>query len=88
MLAVQMYKHLSGHAHSGSLGVLQTQQALLNNEVQRLIGASIGLLEILIANMIHEYTELFAEGKSVFDTSGSMQFVETWIRIGRRLGTY
>ena len=32
MLASHMYRHLSGHAHSSSLSVLQSQQVLINKE--------------------------------------------------------
>ncbi|GAJ06005.1 unnamed protein product, partial [marine sediment metagenome] len=85
MLASHMYGHLSGHAHSGSLSVLQTQQAIVRNEAEHLISPSINTLKILAANMIHEYTELFSEGQPVLKESGASTFVDTWIRIGQRL---
>lgn len=85
MLASHMYRHLSGHAHSGSLSVLQTQQVIVRNEAEHLISPSINTLKILAANMIHEYTELFSEGQPVLKESGASTFVDTWIRIGQRL---
>jgi len=85
MLASHMYRHLSGHAHSGSLSVLQTQQAIVKNEADRLISPSINTMKILVANMIYEYTKLFPEAQPVLANSGVSTFVDTWIRIGRRL---
>lgn len=86
MLASHMYRHLSGHAHSGSLSVLQTQQAIVRNEVEYLISPSINTLNVLAANMIHEYTELFPEAKPVLTESDASTFIDTWIRIGQQLG--
>ena len=86
MLASYMYRHLSGHAHSSSLSVLQTQQAIVRNESEHLISASINTMKILVANMIHEYTELFPEGQPLLAESGASTFVDTWIQIGQRLG--
>jgi len=84
-LASYMYKDLSGHAHSGSLSVLQTQQAIVRNEADRLISPSINTMKILTANMIYEYTELFPQAQPVLAKSGASAFVEIWIRIGQRL---
>lgn len=86
MLATHMYRHLSGHAHSGSLSVIQTQQAVVRNEAKYLISPSINTLKVLTANMIHEYTELFPESQSVLTKSGASTFADTWIRIGQQLG--
>lgn len=85
MLASYMYRHLSGHAHSSSLSVLQTQQAVVRSESERLISPSINTMKILVANMIHEYTELFPEGQPILAKSGASTFVDTWIQIGQRL---
>jgi hypothetical protein len=85
MLASHMYGHLSGHAHSGSLSVLQTQQAVVRNEAEHLISPSINTLKVLAANMIHEYTALFPEAQPILTESGASIFVDTWIRIGQRL---
>lgn len=85
ILALHMYRHLSGHAHSSSLSVLQTQEAVVRNEADRLISPSINTMKVLAANMIHEYTKLFSEAKPVLTESGASTFVDTWIRIGQRL---
>jgi len=85
MLASHMYRHLSGHAHSGSLSVLQTQQAIVKEETEHLISPSINTMKILTANMIYEYTELFPQAQPVLAKSGASAFVEIWIRIGQRL---
>lgn len=85
ILASYMYKHLSGHAHSGSLSVLQTQQAIVRNEADRLISPSINTMKILVANIIYEYIKLFPDAQPVLAKSGASTFVDTWIRIGQRL---
>lgn len=86
MLASHMYRHLSGQAHSASLSVLQTQQALINKETEKLIGPSIDTMNILIANVIQEYCTLFSEARDVLLNSGESDFVQVWVTIGRRLG--
>ena len=86
LIASHMYRHLSGHAHSGSLSVIQTQQAVVRNEVEYLMTPSINTLKVLAANMIHEYAELFPEAQPVLTKSGASTFVDTWVRIGQRLG--
>ena len=85
MLALHMYSHLSGYAHSGSLSILQTAQALVNKETEQLIGASIDTMKVLIANLIQEYCGLFSKAQDVLRESGASSFVEAWIHIGRRL---
>ncbi len=61
MMAQRMYSYLSGHAHSGSLSVLQTQQAVVRKEVEKLITPSLDTTKILTANMINEYTAIFKD---------------------------
>lgn len=85
MLATHMYMHLSGHAHSSSLSVFQSQKALLNKETEQLIGSSIDTMKVLTANMIQEYCRLFPKALTVLRESGASQFVEMWVHIGRRL---
>ncbi len=85
MLASHMYRHLSGYAHSSSLSVLQSQQAIINKETEQLTGASVGTMNIVIANMIQEYCGLFPKAQDVLRASGASNFVEVWIHIGRRL---
>lgn len=86
MLASDMYRHLSGHAHSSYLSVLQTEQALINKETEQLIQGSIATMDILIANMISEYCALFPKVQDVLRESGSSDLIEVWIHIGHRLG--
>ena len=57
----------------------------MRSESERLISPSINTMKILVANMIHEYTELFPEGQPVPAKSGASTFVDTWIQTGQRL---
>lgn len=83
LLASHMYSHLCGVAHSSSLSVLQTKLAYEKHEEHVLIEPSVIVLNILIANMIYEYCELFAPSKALLgkDQVG-MELVEMWIKIG------
>jgi len=85
MMAQHMYSHLSGHAHSGSLSVLQTQQAVVNKEVEKLVTPSLDMMKILTANMIKEYTTIFKDAHNKLSTTGAVKFVEMWVEVGRRL---
>lgn len=85
IFAVYAYGSLSGHAHSGSLSVLQTQQAIVRGETEVLVYPLLNMMKILIANMIHEYTELFPEAKQVLSKVGLNDLVDIWIQIGQRL---
>ena len=89
MLASHMYRYLSGHTHSSSLSVRQMTQALLNKETQQLFGASINTMNIVIANMIHEYCGLFPRAQDVLtkDLEGS-NLVKQYIQIGHKLDKY
>jgi len=86
MLAKHMYSHLCGYAHSGSMSVLQTAQALLNKETGQLIQSSIDTMNILVANMIQEYCGLFPKANTVLigDLEGN-ESVKLYIEIGRHL---
>jgi len=86
MLASHMYGHLSGYAHSSSLSVLQTAQALVNKETEKLTGASIDTVKVLIANMIEEYCQMFPEAQKVLKDSGASNFVQVYVNVGKRLG--
>ena len=86
MLALHMYSHLSGYAHSSHTSVLQVSQALENKDVDMLVKPSMNTINILMANMIHEYCVLFPEAKVVLEQSGASEFVDMWISIGCRLG--
>jgi len=86
MLARYMYGHLSGHAHSGSRSVFQTQTAVVRGEVHILVSSSLDTMKVLCANMITEYTAIFKEAHDKLLQTGALEFVEAWVQIGRRLG--
>lgn len=86
MLARYMYGHLSGHAHSGSRSVFQTQKAIVRGEVHMLASPSLDTMKVLCANMITEYTAIFKEAHDRLLQTGAIKFVEAWVQIGRRLG--
>ena len=86
MLASYMYRHLSGHAHSGSRSVFQTQTAVVRGEVHMLVSPSLDTMKVLCANMITEYTAIFQEAHDKLLQTGALEFVEAWVKIGRRLG--
>ena len=86
LLARDMYKHLSGYAHSGSLSIIQTANALANKEVEKVIMHSINIMTILTANMIKEYCELFPEAQEVLNNSGASKFIQIYVNVGSRLG--
>lgn len=89
MLASHMYRHLSGYAHSSSMSILQINQAYENKEENRLTEASIGAINIVVANLIREYCALFPWTQDVLskDPKGS-DIVEMWIQIGRSLDEF
>lgn len=86
MLARYMYRHLSGHAHSGSRGVFQTQKAVVSGEAHKLVDPSLDTMKVLCANMIIEYTAIFKEAHDRLALTNATKFVEAWLQIGRQLG--
>jgi hypothetical protein len=86
ILARYMYGHLSGHAHSGSRSVFQTQTAVVRGEVNMLVSPSLDTMKVLCANMITEYAAIFEEAHDKLLQTGTLEFVEAWVQIGRRLG--
>jgi hypothetical protein len=86
MLASHMYRYLSGYAHSSSLSILQINQAYENRQEERLVSSAIATINILTANLVREYCELFPKGEAVLskDLEGK-NLVEQWIQIGQRL---
>jgi len=84
ILASDMYSHLCGFAHSSSLSVLQIKQAYKKHEEKLLIEPSIIVINILAANMISEYCELFTQSNNVLnEDQEGMNLVDLWIQIGR-----
>lgn len=89
MIATHMYRYIAGYAHSGSLSVLQTTQILINKEPQILIPLSINTMNIIIANMIHEYCGLFPKAQDILTKDlGGNNLVEQYIQIGYGLDKY
>lgn len=84
ILASDMYRHLCGFAHSSSTSVVQIKQAYEKHEENLLIEPSIIVINILAANVIREYCEVFVQPKIVLneDQKGT-NLVELWIQIGR-----
>jgi len=84
IIASDMYGHLCGYAHSSSISVLQIKQAYEKHEENLLIEPSIIVINIMAANMIHEYCELFTQSKNVLnEDQESVNLVDSWIQIGR-----
>ncbi len=89
MLASHMYSSLAGHAHSSSLSVVQTVDAHINREEEQVISSSMGTMNIVTANLIHEYCELFPKTQEVLgkDHEGSY-IVDWWIKVDRGLNEF
>jgi hypothetical protein len=85
VLAHDMYKYLSGCAHSSFWSISQVNNALENKEIDKLIQPSINLMKILTANMIEEYCKIFPETQKIFESSGAKNFVSVHINIGKQL---
>ncbi len=85
MLASQ-YKYLSGFAHSSSVSTLRMKQAFINKKPEKFIQGSINTMNIVIANMIHEYCGLFPRSQDILSKGfeGS-NLVKQYIQIGREL---
>ena len=81
-----MYQHLSGYAHSSSLSILQIKQAFRNGEQPRLIQSSLNTINIVTANLVREYCELFSRARSALRLDHkAAEIVETWVQIGQHL---
>ena len=89
VLALHVYSLLSGTAHSSSLSIRQLTQAFRKREEEYLISVSIITINIVTANLIHEYCELFPKSQDVLskDHEGS-GIVEVWVQIGRGLDEF
>jgi len=86
ILSSDMYRHLSGYAHSSWLSVLQIKQSLEDKEESLLIEPSMKTIAIATANFIREYCNLFPKTKDVLaaDAEGT-NIVDEWIQIGQAL---
>ena len=85
LLASDVYCHLCGVAHSSSLSVLQTKLAYEKHEENVLMDPAVSLINILIANMVHDYCKLFSSSKAVLEKDDAgRKLVDMWVKIGRR----
>lgn len=78
------YYFLSGYAHSTSLSVLQMIQADTLTTQQQLISGSVGILDIVLANAITCYCDLFPKAKAALQSdSAGTQLVQIWVGVGK-----
>jgi len=78
------YSFLSGYAHSSSLSVLQMRQADSLTAQQQLVTGSIGILNIVLANAITCYCELFPKAKAALQSDpAAAQLVRVWVGVGK-----
>jgi hypothetical protein len=85
-LASRMYSHLSGYAHSGSLSVLQTSQALNNREQTQITGASMITANITTAFLIYDFSKIFSLAKAALDAyPNEKNIVDQWRRVGQTI---
>ncbi|TET15764.1 MAG: hypothetical protein E3J81_04400 [Dehalococcoidia bacterium] len=86
ILSSDMYRHLSGYAHSGSISIRQILKSLENKERFIIMGAAMNLITIAIANFIRKYCDLLPRAKAALtaDTEGS-EMVDMCIQIGQQL---
>lgn len=85
ILASDMYRSLSGQAHSSFLSVLQSLETQKTKKQEETIISSMGVMNPVIANMIQEYCGLFPGARDVLRDSGASNSVEVWVNIGRQL---
>jgi len=78
------YSVLSGYAHSSSLSVLQMKQANSLVAQQQLVSGPIGILNIVLANAITCYCELFPKPKATLQSDpAAALLVKVWVGVGK-----
>jgi len=89
ILASDMYRLLSGFAHSSFLSVVQSVEIQKNRKQQDTISSSMVIMNIVIANMTKEYCGLFSKAQDVLskDYDGSY-IVDWWIQVDRHLNKF
>ena len=89
ILASDMYKYLSGSAHSSFLSVDQAVKTQINKKEEEAISSSMGIMNAVIANMIREYCGLFSKAQDVLskDCEGGY-IVDWWIQVDRGLNEF
>ncbi len=87
IIAEHMYRHLSGNAHSSCLSVRQNAKATLSRENERLLGATMITLNIVIAFMIREYTAIFPKAaRAIVKVEiTEIPLVKRWLQLGSQL---
>jgi len=85
-LASYIYSFLCASAHSTGIGIRQTFPTLNKREEEHLYAGTVAIMNVVTANLIREYCELFSKAQAVLgaDSEGS-SLVEEWIQSGRRL---
>lgn len=89
ILASDMYRLLSGFAHSSCLSVVQSVEIQKEGKQQDAISSSMLIMNIVIANMTKEYCGLFSKAQDVLskDHDGSY-IVDWWIQVDRHLNKF
>lgn len=86
VLAQHIYSLLSASAHSSSIGVRQTFPTLNKGEEEHLYSGTVAIMNIVTANLIREYCELFSRAQAVLSKDSEVsKIVEQWIKRGRKL---
>lgn len=86
MVAGKFYGFLSGYTHSSSASVLQTKQALSRHEQVPLVGTTLDLLKIVIADFILAYLTLFPAGVGARKADPiAAGLVDFYHQVGRRV---
>jgi len=85
-LASHIYNFLSASAHSTSIGVQQTFPTLNKKEEEHLFAVTVVIMNIITANLIREYCELFSRVQIVLNNDiEKSNLVREWIQKGRTL---
>jgi len=86
MIALQIYRHLSGVAHSSFLSVLQSVEIQRNRVQEEAIIKSQMITNAVVANMIREYCGLLPKAREIWNTHREVkESVEWWIKVDRGL---
>lgn len=85
-LASYIYRFLCASAHSSALGVRQTFPTENKKEEEHLFAATVVIMNMVIANMIQEYCELFSRVQIVLNKDiEKSNLVNEWIQRGHTL---
>lgn len=86
ILSSDMYRHLSGYAHSSYLSVLQIKESLEKKEQSLLVRSSMNIIPIVIANFIRGYCDLLPKAKVTLTSDAeASSLVDIWIQVGQKL---